>query len=58
MIEPLNASPILAELPRPFSAQDAVALMATAMLDMSVGTMSVDPMFAAASSTSTRPKNA
>jgi hypothetical protein len=48
MTEPLNASPLLAELRRLFSAQDAVALMPTPMLDMSIGTMSVDPMAAVA----------
>jgi hypothetical protein len=48
MTEPLNASPLLAELRRLFGAQDAVALMPTPMLDMSISTMSVDPMAAVA----------
>ncbi|MDQ0836970.1 hypothetical protein [Sphingomonas faeni] len=48
MSEPLSASPLLAELRRLFSAQDSIALMPTPMLDMSVGSMGVDPMSASA----------
>lgn len=48
MPEPLSASPLLAELRRLLTAQDAIALMPTPMLDMSVGSMGVDPMSAAA----------
>jgi len=48
MSEPLNASPLLAELQRLLAAQDAIALMPTPMLDMSVGSMGADPMSATA----------
>jgi hypothetical protein len=48
MTEPQNASPLLAELRRLSSAQDALALMPTPMLDMSVGSLGVDPMAAMA----------
>jgi hypothetical protein len=44
MTEPQIASPLLAELRRLSSAQDALALMPTPMLDMSVGSLGVDPM--------------
>jgi hypothetical protein len=44
MTEPQTASPLLAELRRLSSAQDALALMPTPMLDMSVGSLGVDPM--------------
>ncbi len=48
MSEPLNASPLMAELQRLLAAQDAIALMPTPMLDMSVGSMGADPMSAVA----------
>jgi len=48
MSEPLNASPLLAELQRLMAAQDAVALMPTPVFDMSVGSMGADPMSAVA----------
>ena len=48
MIEPLNASPLLAELRRLVRAQDAISLIPAPMLEMAVGTMGVDPMSAAA----------
>jgi hypothetical protein len=48
MSEPLNASPLLAELQRLLSAQDVIALMPTPVLDMSVGSMWADPMSAVA----------
>ena len=48
MSEPLNASPLLAELQRLLAAQDATVLMPTPMLDMSVGSMGADPMSAVA----------
>jgi hypothetical protein len=48
MTEPQTASPLLAELRRLSSAQDALALMPTPMLDMSVGSLGVDPMAAMA----------
>ena len=48
MSEPLNPSPLLAELQRLLAAQDAIALMPTPMLDMSVGSMGADPMSAVA----------
>jgi len=48
MSEPLNASPLLAELQRLLAAQDAIALMPTPVLDMSVGSMVADPMSAVA----------
>ena len=48
MSEPLNASPLLAELQRLLDAQDATVLMPTPMLDMSVGSMGADPMSAVA----------
>lgn len=44
MSEPRYASPLLGELQRLLNAQDAIALMPTPMLDMSVGSMGVDPM--------------
>ncbi len=44
MSEPLNASPLLAELQQLLAAQDAIALMPTPELDMSVGSMGADPM--------------
>lgn len=48
MTEMQTASPLLAELRRLSSAQDALALMPTPMLDMSVGNLGVDPMTAMA----------
>ncbi|KQM53916.1 hypothetical protein NHF48_022845 [Sphingomonas sp. H160509] len=48
MTDSLNASPLLSKLRRVLSAQEAVALMPAPMLDTSVGTMSDDPMPAAA----------
>ncbi|NII58923.1 hypothetical protein [Sphingomonas aerolata] len=48
MSEPLNASPLLAELQRLLSAQDVIALMPTPVLDMSVGSMWADPRSAVA----------
>ena len=48
MSEPVNASPLLAELQRLLAAQDAIALMPTPMLDMSLGSMGADPMSATA----------
>jgi hypothetical protein len=48
MSEPRHASPLLAELQRLLNAQDAIALMPTPMLDMSVGSMGVDPMASSA----------
>ena len=48
MSELLNASPLLAELQRLLAAQDAIALMPTPVLDMSVGSMGADPMSAVA----------
>jgi hypothetical protein len=48
MYEPLSASPLLAELQRLLAAQDAIAFMPTPELDMSVGSMGVDPMSAVA----------
>jgi len=48
MSEPLNASPLLAELQRLLAAQNAIALMPTPVLDMSVGSMGADPMSAVA----------
>ena len=48
MSDPLNASPLLAELQRLLAAQDATVLMPTPMLDMSVGSMGADPMSAVA----------
>ena len=48
MSEPLNASPLVAELQRLLAAQDATVLMPTPMLDMSVGSMGADPMPAVA----------
>ena len=48
MSDPRHASPLLAELHRLLNAQDAIALMPTPMLDMSVGSMGVDPMSASA----------
>jgi hypothetical protein len=44
MNESRTTSPLLAELRRLSSAQDALALMPTPMLDMSVGSLGVDPM--------------
>jgi hypothetical protein len=44
MSKPLNASPLLAELQKLLAAQDAIALMPTPELDMSVGSMGADPM--------------
>jgi hypothetical protein len=44
MTEPQTALLLLAELRRLSSAQDALALMPTPMLDMSVGSLGVDPM--------------
>lgn len=46
MSDPTSASPLLAELRRLKSAQDAVTLTSIPMLDMPVGSMSVDPMSA------------
>lgn len=48
MSEPRQASPLLAELQRLLNAQDAIALMPTPMIDMSIGSMSVDPMSSSA----------
>ena len=48
MSEPCHPSPLLAELQRLLNAQDAIALMPTPMLDMSVGSMGVDPMASSA----------
>jgi hypothetical protein len=48
MSEPLNASPLLAELQQLLAAQDAIALMPTPVLDMSVGSIGADPMSAVA----------
>jgi hypothetical protein len=48
MSEPLNASPLLAELHQLLAAQDAIALMPTPVLDMSVGSIGADPMSAVA----------
>jgi hypothetical protein len=48
MTEPQTALPLLAELRRLSSAQDALALMPTPMLDMSVGNLGLDPMAAIA----------
>jgi hypothetical protein len=48
MSEPRHALPLLAELQRLLNAQEAIALMPTPMLDMSVGSMSVDPMASSA----------
>ena len=48
MSEPLNASPLLAELQRLLSAQDVMALMPTPVLDISAGSMWADPMSAVA----------
>lgn len=48
MSEPLNASPLLAELRRLIYAQDTIALMPTPMPGMSVSSMGLDPMPAAA----------
>jgi hypothetical protein len=48
MSEPLNASPLLAELQQLLGAQDAIALMPTPVLDMSVGSIGADPMSAVA----------
>lgn len=48
MSEPRHASPLLAELQRLLNAQNAIALMPTPMLDMSVGSIGVDPMASSA----------
>lgn len=48
MSEPLNASPLLAELRRLIYAQDTVALMSPPIPGMSVSSMGLDPMPAAA----------
>ncbi|MEG3168440.1 hypothetical protein U1737_09590 [Sphingomonas sp. LB3N6] len=46
MSQPETASPLLAEVRRLLAAQDALALMPTPMLDMSVSNLGVDPMAA------------
>ncbi|RYE95173.1 MAG: hypothetical protein EOO77_43385 [Oxalobacteraceae bacterium] len=48
MSEPHRPSSLLAELQRLLNAQDAIALMPTPMLDMSVGSIGVDPMASSA----------